>query len=134
MTCPGMHSAQAWQPVVERMKQRMQMMSGRNMMGMMPDIKAPMDSELKVLIAYLKKYAQKPIDRSQYEDLNSTTGRSFDAVCSQCHALPDPKQHTVEEWPAVVQRMVKNMRLMGKSVPDEETIETILGFLQKHAK
>lgn len=131
---PGMHSAQAWQPVVERMNQRMQMMSGRNMMGMMHDIQAPEDRELEVLIAYLKKYAQKPIDRSQYEDLNSTAGRSFDAVCSQCHALPDPKQHTVEEWPAVVQRMKQNMRSMGKPVPDEETIETILEFLQKHAR
>jgi cytochrome c2 len=116
------------------MNQRMQMMSGRNMMGMMHDIKAPEDRELEVLIAYLEKYAQKPIDRSQYEDLNSTAGKTFSTICSQCHALPDPKQHTDDEWPAVVQRMVQNMKLMGKSVPDEETVETVLGFLQKHTR
>ena len=106
---PGMHSAQAWPSVVERMNQRMQMMSGRNMMGMMHDIKAPEDRELEVLIAYLEKYAQKPIDRSLYEDLNSTAGKTFSTICSQCHALPDPKQHTDDEWPAVVQRLVLNM-------------------------
>lgn len=131
---PGMHSAQTWPSVVERMSQRMQMMSGRNMMGMMHDIEAPTDRELETLISYLQKYAQKPIDKSKYEDLNSTAGKSFEAICSQCHVLPDPKQHTVDEWPAVVQRMMQNMRLMGKSVPDEEAVETILGFLQKHAR
>ncbi len=131
---PGMHSAQAWPSVVERMNQRMQMMSGRNMMGMMHDIQAPEGRELEVLIAYLQKHAQKPIDKSQYEDLNSTAGRSFDMICSQCHALPDPKQHTGDEWPTVIQRMVENMKSMGKSVPDEKTVETILGFLQKHAR
>ena len=116
------------------MNQRMQMMSGRNMMGMMHAIDAPTNMELETLIAYLQKQAQKPIDRSQYEDLNSIAGQSFDKTCSQCHALPDPKQHTIEEWPAVVQRMKQNMRLMGKSVPDEETIESILEFIQKHAR
>ncbi|HFD86387.1 MAG TPA: hypothetical protein ENJ35_01790 [Gammaproteobacteria bacterium] len=131
---PGMHSAQAWPSVVERMNQRMQMMSGRNMMGMMHAIDAPTERELETVMAYLQKQAQKPIDRSQYEDLNSMAGQSFDKTCSQCHALPDPKQHTIEEWSAVVQRMKQNMRLMGKSVPDEETIESILEYLQKHAR
>lgn len=131
---PGMHSAQAWQSVVKRMNQRMQMMSGRNTMGMMHDVEAPTDRELETLNAYLQKHAQKPIDKSQYEDLNSLAGRSFEAVCSQCHVLPDPKQHTVNEWPVVVQRMVRNMNSMGKSIPDEEVVEMILGFLQKHAR
>ncbi len=131
---PRMHSAQAWPSVVERMNQRMQMMSSRNMMGMMRDMEAPTERELETLMAYLQKYAQKPIDRSQYEDLNSIAGQSFDKTCSQCHALPDPKQHTVEEWPAVVQRMKQNMRSMGKPVPDEEAIKMILGFLQKYAR
>lgn len=131
---PGMHSAQVWQSVVERMNQRMRMMSSRNMMGMMHDIDAPTGGELEMLITYLKKNAQKPIDKSQYEDLNSLAGRSFEAVCSQCHVLPDPKQHTVDEWPAVVQRMKQNMTIMGKSVPDDKAVEMILGFLQKHAR
>lgn len=131
---PSMHSAQAWPSVVERMNQRMQMMSGRNMMGMMHDIKAPTNSELETLIAYLQQHAQKPIDKTQYEDLDTPAGKLFDATCSQCHALPDPKQHTADEWPAVVQRMTQNMESMGKSALDREALETILGYLQKHAR
>jgi len=64
----------------------------------------------------------------------SNGAKLFTQYCSQCHALPDPTQHTGDEWPAVIQRMVNNMESMGQSVPDEETIETILGFVQKHAR
>ena len=134
MPGPGMHSAQAWPLIVERMNQRMQMMSGRGMMGMMRRIKAPTDNELETLIAYLQKHAQQPIDKTQYRDLNTPAGKLFDAVCSQCHDLPDPKQHTAAEWSAVVQRMTRNMELMGKPVPDQAALDTILGFLQKHAR
>lgn len=131
---PSMHSAQAWPSVVERMNQRMQMMSGRNMMGMMHDIKAPTNGELKTLIAYLQKHAQKPIDKTQYEDLDTPAGKLFDDTCSQCHVLPDPRQHTADEWPAVVQRMTRNMELMGRPVPDRGALETVLVYLQKHAR
>jgi hypothetical protein len=53
--------------------------------------------------------------------------------CTQCHALPDPKQHTAHEWPAVVVRMKKNMSIMGKDVPVETKTKEIIGFLQRHA-
>jgi len=131
---PGMHSAEEWPRVVDRMNQRMHMMSGRSMMRMMPDIKAPSDSELKTLVAYLQKHAQQAIDKTQYRDLNSPAGKAFSATCSRCHALPSPKQHTVEEWPGVVDHMTRNMNVMGKTVPDRETLETIVGYLQKYAK
>ena len=134
MPGPGMHTAEEWPNVVDRMNQRMQMMSGRGMMGKMHDIEAPADGELETLIAYLQKHAQKPIDKTQYEDLDTSAGKLFGDVCAQCHALPDPKQHTVDEWPAVVQRMTRNMEAMGKPVPQRDALKTILGFLQKHAR
>ena len=134
MPGPGMHTAEEWPRVVDRMNQRMQMMSGRNMMRMMNDIKAPTDNELQTLVAYLQKHAQQAIDKTQYTDLNSPAGKTFMATCSQCHALPDPKQHTADEWPTVVARMTRNMDAMGKAVPDQETLEAIVAYLQKHAK
>jgi len=134
MPSPGMHTAEEWPRVVDRMNQRMQMMSGRGMMGMMHDINAPADGELEILTAYLQKHAQKPIDKTQYEDLNTPAGKLFDATCSQCHGLPDPKQHTADEWPAVVQRMTRNMELMDRPVPDRGALETVLGYLQKHTR
>ncbi len=131
---PGMHTAEEWPRVVDRMNQRMQMMSGHNMMRMMHGIEAPEDSELEALLAYLQKHAQKPMDKTLYKDLNTPAGKLFDTTCSQCHALPDPKQHTSDEWPAVIQRMTRNMASMGKPVPNQEALETILSYLQKHAK
>ncbi|MHB8535508.1 MAG: c-type cytochrome [Sulfuricaulis sp.] len=125
---PGMHTAAEWPAVVQRMNGRMQMMSG----GMMK-IHAPSAAELSALLAYLQKHAQKPMDVAQYPDLNTPAGKTFHAVCTQCHALPDPKQHTANEWPAVVTRMKKNMSIMGKKVPDAAATEAITGFLQHHA-
>lgn len=58
MPGPGMHTAEEWPRVVDRMNQRMQMISGRNMMRMMHDIKAPSDNELQSLVAYLQKHAK----------------------------------------------------------------------------
>jgi len=131
---PGMHSEEEWPRVVARMNWRMQMMSGQNMMRMMPDIKAPSDNELQTLVAYLQKHAQQAIDKSQYTDLNSPAGKAFSATCSRCHALPSPKQHTEEEWPGVVERMTQNMKVMGKTVPNRASLESIVVYLQKHAK
>ncbi len=132
---PGMHTAEEWPAVVERMNQRMWMMSGRGMMGMMMGgIESPDKSELQVLLHYLQEYALKPMDKIQSEDLNTSAGRAFQSACSGGHALPDPQQHTSEEWPAVVVRMKQNMVTMGKTVPDEATIGEIVGFLQSHAR
>jgi len=81
---PGLHTAEEWPSVVDRMNRRMRMMS-----GMMHGISAPSDSELKTLVTYLQQHAQKPMDKSKYTDLNTPAGKSFQAICSQCHALPD---------------------------------------------
>ncbi len=132
---PAMHSAQEWPPVVARMNRRMGMMSGRGMMGgMMGRMAAPSDSERREIVEYLQRHAQEPMDTSQYTDMNTRAGKAFQDVCAQCHALPDPKQHTAEEWPSVVARMKKNMATMGKRVPDDSTLEEIVGFLQGHAR
>lgn len=129
---PGLHTAQEWPAVVERMLGRMQMMSG--MMGMMDGVEAPTPGEARTLRAYLQRNAQRPIDRSRYADLATPEGRLFESACSQCHALPDPKQHAAGEWPGVIERMTRNMQAMGRPSPSPATREAILAFLQRHAK
>lgn len=132
---PGMHTAQEWPSVVDRMNQRMQMMGGHGMMGMMRGgIDAPNESELKTVVEYLQAHAQQPIDASRYSDLDTPAGQAFQNACSRCHALPDPRQHTAAEWPTVFERMTRNMQAMGKSVPEQETLAGIVAFLQSHAK
>lgn len=107
---------------------------GWMMGGMMHDIEAPNDDELRTLVAYLRQHAQVPIDRARYTDLSAPNGKLFEAICSQCHVLPDPRQHTANEWPGVVGRMTQNMKTMGKPLPDQATLETVIEFLQIHAK
>ena len=87
-----------------------------------------------MLVRYLQTHAQRPLDRGQYSDLESPAGKAFQATCAQCHALPDPQQHSDDEWPGVVARMQRNMRAMGKTLPDASTFDQILGFLQRHAR
>ena len=124
---PGLHTAAEWPQVLGRMNMRMQMMGG--MMG----VAAPDPVQLDILLGYLQRHAQKPIDAATYPDLDTPPGRAFSTTCMQCHALPDPKQHTAREWPAVVGRMRSNMTAMGKIVPDETTINEIVDFLQRHS-
>lgn len=130
---PGMHTAAEWPQVLDRMNRRMQMMGNGMMIGRTMGIEAPSRAELQTLIIYLQAHAQKLMDITQYPDLNAPDGKAFHSTCTQCHALPDPKQHTAHEWPAVVVRMKKNMSIMGKDVPDETTTKEIIGFLQRHA-
>jgi cytochrome c2 len=130
LPAPAMHAAEQWPAVVDRMNQRMQMMSGR---GMMHTLSVPSNSELQTLVIYLQKHAQRAIDKTQYKDLATPAGHAFESTCSQCHALPDPKQHTANEWPDVIQRMTQNMKLMDKTIPNRETLKSIIEWLQGHA-
>ena len=87
-----------------------------------------------MLLAYLQKHAQVPLDKATARGLDTPAGRAFSATCSQCHALPDPVQHTAADWPAVVLRMQRNMVAMGKPVPPQSTLHAIDAYLRKYAK
>jgi len=129
---PGMHTAAGWPRVLGRMNMRMRMMGG--MMGGMMGVVAPSRVELDILLDYLQKHAQEPIDAAKYPDLNTQAGQAFSTSCVQCHALPDPRQHTAQEWPAVVGRMRGHEAAMGKFVPDKTTTAEIIDFLRRHGR
>jgi len=38
-------------------------------------------------------------------------------TCSQCHALPNPNQHSKSEWPNVITRMVDHIKTYQKILP-----------------
>ncbi len=140
---PAMHHAAKWPPIVARMAKRMRGGGnmGRLMADMMAGVKAPSPQEQRALVAYLRRYAQKPLDPARYPELALPSTEPFRLACSQCHELPDPRRHTAGEWPAVVARMQQNMQWMNRVVgsqpdPDEPQlrVEAILGFLQRHAR
>ena len=140
---PAMHHAAKWRGIVERMVKRMQ---GRGNMGtlmeeMMAGVKAPGAEETRVLVAYLRKHSQRPLDPKRYPDLGRASGEAFRLACNQCHVLPDPRRHTAREWRSVVARMQENMEWMNRVVgtrpiPGEPQlrVEEINAFLAKYAR
>jgi cytochrome c5 len=46
-------------------------------------------------------------------DPESTGARLVGRYCAQCHDLPSPRYKTAEQWPAVYERMLQRMRMMG---------------------
>jgi hypothetical protein len=111
------------------------------MKELMDGVEAPSDEEAKVLLAYLQRNSQRPLDPRQYPDVEAPTGQSFKLACRQCHTLPDPKRYTAQQWPAVVERMEHNMLWMNRVVgsqpdPREPQLRTqeIIEFLQRHAR
>ena len=139
----AMHHAAKWPTIFERMVVRMR---GKGNMGelmheMMAGVQAPTQEEAGILLAYLRKHGQKPIDPKKYPEIFSAEGQSFKLACEQCHVLPDPMRHTAAEWPAVVARMERNMEWMNRVVgnqhpPDEPQlrIDEINAFLVKRAR
>ncbi|MGA7986044.1 MAG: hypothetical protein WCA01_12760 [Burkholderiales bacterium] len=140
---PAMHQAAKWPKVVERMAARMRGKGnmGRLMREMMAGVRAPSEDEERVLLDYLRRYGQTPLDPRQYPEAFTPRGEPFRLACRQCHVLPDPRRHTAEEWRVVVARMEKNMEWMNRVVgsqPDRDEpqlrIEDINAFLAKYAK
>jgi len=66
-------------------------------------------------------------------DLNSPAGRLYTQTCARCHALPNPQQHTADQWPAVVARMEQHMHQAGQALPGKDEIAQIDKFLTQHA-
>jgi hypothetical protein len=140
---PAMHHAAKWPAIVERMVMRMK---GRGNLGalmsdMMAGMEAPTDEETRTLVAYLRRYAQTPLDARRYPEVNGPEGEAFRVACKQCHVLPDPQRHTAAEWRAVVARMQENMEWMNrvvgtKPLPGEPQlrVEEINAFLARHAR
>jgi cytochrome c2 len=139
---PQMHTPERWTTTVVRMVWRME---GKGNLGvlmkeMMDNVQAPSETETATLIRYLRKHGQREMDPA-HPALQSEAGQMFTIACTQCHALPDPRQHTRREWPGVVERMKRHMAWANTVVghPDLRTIPVldtaeIVRFLQRYAR
>jgi cytochrome c5 len=130
---PRRHTADDWDGTVRRMFRRMDHMA--RMRGMMRretmDVEAPTQPEADAILAYLREHA---MPGAEPEALPAGEGRdAFRRACSRCHALPDPGQHTPEEWPGVVERMRRNMERMDvEGISDAET-SRVVRYLRRAA-
>jgi len=67
-------------------------------------------------------------------DLNSHAGQLYAQTCSRCHALPDPRQHSADQWPGVVARMEGYMRQRNLPRPNADEVKEIDTFLLHQAQ
>jgi cytochrome c5 len=126
---PARQSAEDWEPTVRRMVDRMARMARMPMHR----IEVPSDEEEQVILAYLQAHALRAADPAELPD-GGPGARLFAEACSRCHALPDPVQHTPEEWPAVVARMRRHMREMGVAEVTDAQAAAIVAYLQRAAR
>jgi cytochrome c5 len=117
---PATHAAQDWPSVARRMWVRIDMMHGE--LG----VSVPAEADRVQLLTYLIAHAF-PVA----EQLPAGRGSAvFQAMCSRCHLLPDPRQHSPADWPAVVMRMERNMERMKVRGLTNDQATAIVGYLQ----
>ncbi len=54
--------------------------------------------------------------------------------CSRCHELPDPRQHTASDWPAVVIRMREHSVQMLRRSPPQSQVQEIILYLERASR
>jgi len=118
---PAMHSAAEWPAVVRRMWLRVERLpSAEHVRG------AELGDRVE-LLNYLTDHALQISSTT----LPAGTGRgNFIAMCSRCHALPDPHMHGPQDWPAVVMRMERNIERMNVLPIGRDDLGMILEYLQ----
>ena len=123
---PGRHTAGEWQAVLDKMNLLMDVTSrfGR----LMGNVKVPGAEESEVLRAYL---THNSLQAMQGEP-RGMGAVAFTSHCGSCHALPDAGQHSLQEWPAVLKRMQRNMTVMKYSPPSRELMVQIQYFLEQN--
>lgn len=130
---PRRHTADDWEATGRRMLRRMDHMARmRGMMGRgMMDVAAPSRAESDAILAYLREHAMRG---AAPEAIPAGEGRdAFQRACSRCHALPDPGQHTPEEWPGVVERMRRNMERMDVEGISDAEERRVVRYLRRAA-
>ncbi len=125
---PKMHASGEWRPVVTRMMDRLQRRKAFSMES--KTLFLPSPEETIQILGYLVNQGFK---KASPQTLAETSPEAilFFKTCSQCHGLPDPAQHTGEEWTAVVHRMRGHLRDMKKREISDEESTLILTFLTR---
>ena len=117
---PAMHSATDWPSVVRRMWLRMDLLDPQYA------IPTPQLGERIVLLDYLTTNSLK-VSRANLPD---APGRqSFVNTCAQCHELPDPHQHSAQDWFVTVRRMNDHMRAILQRELTTAEIDEISRYL-----
>jgi cytochrome c5 len=118
---PEAHSGTDWPGVTRRMWLRM---------DELPDslgVKVPTVAERHEVLQYLTANALKVSGSA----LPPGPGReTFALVCSRCHALPDLRTHSKDDWPIVFARMERNIERMKVKTLTAQEAADVLAYLK----
>jgi cytochrome c5 len=118
---PALHSRTDWPSVLRRMWLRSEMVAGAF------NVPVPTVAERIVIVEYMLDNAL----RVSAGMLPAGPGRdAFSVTCSQCHELPDPRQHSAADWVAVVRRMNTRMETMLERTLPRDDMNQIVLYLQ----
>lgn len=119
---PQTHSVTDWPVVLRRMWLRAEGVSDQF------DVPVPTSAERVTLLNYLLDHAL----QVSSSDLPAGPGRDlFTSTCNRCHDLPDPKQHSSNDWAAVVIRMRQHMVQMLHLSPPQDQVQEIILYLER---
>ena len=136
---PSMHAADEWPVLVRRMVLRARTLQDRMggemteemlgdiLMAGMASADIPTSEEVDSMVAYLQAHALPTAEPGEIG--TGPEAEFFRQTCSQCHELPDPDAHTVEEWGSVVSRMRMNAVLQDAPPMSAEDVDRIVAFL-----
>lgn len=117
---PTTHSATDWPVVMRRMWLR------STHLGAEFDVPIPTAAERLAMLNYMQEHALKVssvLPEGPGQDV-------FIATCGQCHDLPDPMQHSAEDWVAVVQRMSGRMETLLQQRLSQQDHARIVLYLE----
>lgn len=121
LPAPTIHSATDWPSVLRRMWLRMELLPG----GLR--VPVPSEQQRQAIVNYVLAHALQVSGTALPEGAGRAT---FSRMCSRCHALPDPRQHSTADWPAVVTRMEQRMDQMKVDRPAQGQVSEIILYLQ----
>jgi mono/diheme cytochrome c family protein len=122
---PSSHSATDWPVVLRRMWMRMSTLDTAY------HVAVPTAGERVVILDYMLANALQ-VTAGWLPD---APGRLlFAQKCGACHGLPDPAQHSPDDWVAVVRRMNGRMQnLLGQTLSQDE-LQRIVLYLEAASK
>ena len=103
-------------------------------MGGRGAIPVPDRREREAILSYLQAHALAAVRPRAVPEAGSESAELFTRTCSRCHAVPDPSQHTAEEWPTVVERMRGHMRQQEVGDLSDREARAIVDYLKRASR
>lgn len=127
LASPSLHSATDWPVVLRRMWMRTEHLSPEQVNSSGFVVPVPQAGERMQILNYMIANSLQVAGT-----LPDLPGRGlFEASCSVCHALPDPRSHSSDDWVAVMDRMQRNMdTMLGAPLTQQQRTRLTL-YLQR---